>query len=240
MAADELPAPPEANSTGPSAIQKAIIKEERNAQKNSKDLANGESASSTRSALPGDSQDNSADTTGESDSAPSSDNEHVEIPLDTPSPTKEKVDPMEVVKESFQEISVTEDGDSDGYRTPRQGNGGSTFSNRSDHESPSPSVRRAQKAPTTSTAAWANIITTAVDHSDEHVTKSVQCQLVWRHKASTDFTHCHRMIRSLVFAAQNFGMAPPGVHRSNLRGSEQLDGSVFIRVCRLHCSDNVH
>lgn len=46
------------------------------------------------------------------------------------------------------------------------------------------------------------------------------------------------MIRSLVFAAQNFGMSPPGVHRSNLRGSEQLDGTVFVRV-RLHRRSNI-
>lgn len=38
------------------------------------------------------------------------------------------------------------------------------------------------------------------------------------------------MVRSLVFAAQNFGMAPAGVHRSGLRGSELLDGTIFIRV----------
>lgn len=39
-----------------------------------------------------------------------------------------------------------------------------------------------------------------------------------------------RMIRSLAFAAQNFGMTPPGVYRSGLQGSELLDGTVFIRV----------
>lgn len=38
------------------------------------------------------------------------------------------------------------------------------------------------------------------------------------------------MIRSLVFAAQNFGMAPPGAYRSALPGSDKMDGTIFIRV----------
>lgn len=38
------------------------------------------------------------------------------------------------------------------------------------------------------------------------------------------------MIRSLVFAAQNFGMAPPGAYRSALPGSDKMDGTIFVRV----------
>ena len=39
-----------------------------------------------------------------------------------------------------------------------------------------------------------------------------------------------RIVRSLAFAAQSFGMAPRGVYTSALPGSDLLDGSVFIRV----------
>ena len=39
-----------------------------------------------------------------------------------------------------------------------------------------------------------------------------------------------RMIRSLAFAAQNFGMAPPGVYTSSIRGTEIIDGTIFVRV----------
>lgn len=38
------------------------------------------------------------------------------------------------------------------------------------------------------------------------------------------------MVRSLVFASQNFGMAPPGAYRSALPGTEEMDGTIFIRV----------
>jgi hypothetical protein len=38
------------------------------------------------------------------------------------------------------------------------------------------------------------------------------------------------MIRSLVFAAQNYGLATPGVYRSALPGTDKMDGTIFIRV----------
>lgn len=178
MAADDLPAPPQAGSGGSGAIQRAILEQEKKAGESAHHPANGESTSTGSSARSSGRQGKSLDTARESPGPAFSDSDHVEIPLNTPPPANEEADPMAAVKDTFEEISVTEhsDGDSDGHRTPRQGNGRSTPANSSSSESPSslPQAARAARRMTSSAAAWTNIIAAAVDHSDEHVTKSVQ------------------------------------------------------------------
>ncbi|KAM0790323.1 hypothetical protein ACM66B_003208 [Microbotryomycetes sp. NB124-2] len=56
---------------------------------------------------------------------------------------------------------------------------------------------------------WSDIYSSAIDHPDEHVTK---------------------VIRSLAFAAQQFGRRPKGYLTSTLDGVSELDGTVFIRA----------
>ena len=41
------------------------------------------------------------------------------------------------------------------------------------------------------------------------------------------------MIRSLAFAAQHFGLTPPGVFTGALYGTDRMDGTIFVRV-RIH------
>lgn len=42
-----------------------------------------------------------------------------------------------------------------------------------------------------------------------------------------------RMIRSLAFAAQHFGLTPPGSWHCSLPGSHLLDGTAFVRAAGL-------
>lgn len=209
MAVDDLPSPPSEDATRPGAIARAIVKEEQKAKEEAAQstCAKGASEASSHTRL-----NHGADTaTTGSDKidAASTGDEQVEVSLNSPSPTEEKADPTEIVTESFEDIQVNDDSNTDGHRTPKQTNGHATFATDSTDSLQSDLKPSRHRQAATSTSAWSDIITAAVDHSDEHVTK---------------------MIRSLVFAAQHFGMAPAGVHRSGLRGSELLDGSVFIRL----------
>ncbi|GAA5989516.1 hypothetical protein JCM11641_005558 [Rhodosporidiobolus odoratus] len=63
--------------------------------------------------------------------------------------------------------------------------------------------------------AWMTVLRSAVDSGDEHVTK---------------------VIRSLFFAATHFGSSPKGMWQSSLRGTSELDGSVFIRAAGITLS----
>ncbi|GAA5955384.1 hypothetical protein JCM10213_002868 [Rhodosporidiobolus nylandii] len=56
---------------------------------------------------------------------------------------------------------------------------------------------------------WMRVLQSAVDHDDEHVTKAV---------------------RSLYFAATHFGASPKGMYPSSLPGTNEMDGSIFIRA----------
>ncbi|GAA5833564.1 hypothetical protein JCM3766R1_002575 [Sporobolomyces carnicolor] len=62
------------------------------------------------------------------------------------------------------------------------------------------------------TNPWMKVLHSAVDHDDEHVTKTV---------------------RSLYFAASHFDTSPPGYFTSSLPGSQTMDGSIFIRAAGL-------
>ncbi|GAA6022709.1 hypothetical protein JCM10207_008073 [Rhodosporidiobolus poonsookiae] len=59
---------------------------------------------------------------------------------------------------------------------------------------------------------WMVVLKSAVDHDDEHVTKTV---------------------RSLYFAAAHFGASPKGMFQSSLPGVNEMDGSIFIRAAGL-------
>lgn len=59
-----------------------------------------------------------------------------------------------------------------------------------------------------STNPWLKVLQSAVDHDDEHVTK---------------------VVRSLYWAATQFGASPRGMFTSSLPGSEDMDGTIFIR-----------
>jgi hypothetical protein len=81
---------------------------------------------------------------------------------------------------------------------------------------PSPAPPASPPSPTVTTHAvptsvnpWTAIIASAQDHPDEHLTK---------------------LVRSLVYASTLFGTAAPGIFRCALKGSDLLDGSVFIRA----------
>ncbi|GAA5907115.1 questin oxidase family protein [Sporobolomyces salmoneus] len=65
------------------------------------------------------------------------------------------------------------------------------------------------------TNPWMKVLQSAVDHDDEHVTKTV---------------------RSLYFAASHFDTSPPGYFTSSLPGSQTMDGSIFIRAAGLTLS----
>lgn len=58
------------------------------------------------------------------------------------------------------------------------------------------------------TNPWLKVLQSAVDHDDEHVTK---------------------VVRSLYWAATQFGASPKGMFTSSLPGSEDMDGTIFIR-----------
>ena len=58
------------------------------------------------------------------------------------------------------------------------------------------------------TNPWLKVLQSAVDHDDEHVTK---------------------VVRSLYWAATQFGASPRGMFTSSLPGSEDMDGTIFIR-----------
>ena len=62
------------------------------------------------------------------------------------------------------------------------------------------------------TNPWMKVLQSAVDHDDEHVTK---------------------VVRSLYWAATQFGASPRGMFTSSLPGSEDLDGTIFIRAAGL-------
>ncbi|KWU42821.1 hypothetical protein RHOSPDRAFT_20535, partial [Rhodotorula sp. JG-1b] len=58
------------------------------------------------------------------------------------------------------------------------------------------------------TNPWLKVLQSAIDHDDEHVTK---------------------VVRSLYWAATQFGASPRGMFTSSLPGSEDMDGTIFIR-----------
>ncbi|GAA5848834.1 hypothetical protein JCM8547_006362 [Rhodosporidiobolus lusitaniae] len=62
------------------------------------------------------------------------------------------------------------------------------------------------------TNPWMRVLDSAVDHDDEHVTK---------------------VVRSLYFAATHFGASPKGMYQSSLPGTNEMDGSIFIRAAGL-------
>lgn len=173
MAANELPCAPSKSSAGPGAIFQAITKEERKAKEQRTEVDVQKGGNFTLPEASDNSTKEANDSPMKSDGSASGD-DHVDIPLNTPPASDDKEDPMEVTQ-AFEEVSVTEDGDSEGHRTPRQSNG--TFSNQLSPRSQSPSNFRPERPATSSTAAWSDIVTAAVDHSDEHVTKSAQPSL---------------------------------------------------------------
>ncbi|GAA5872957.1 hypothetical protein JCM3774_004886 [Rhodotorula dairenensis] len=59
---------------------------------------------------------------------------------------------------------------------------------------------------------WMKVLQSAVDHDDEHVTK---------------------VVRSLYWAATQFGASPKGMFTSSLPGTEDMDGTIFIRAAGL-------
>lgn len=154
----------------------------------------------------------------------------VDVPLDSPADEERafQMSTTEAPEDDLGDVTHTSIGDEsrlDGARTPTMANGHGVLQ--------SEFLRRSQssKAQPSSSSVWASIIASAVDHSDEHVTKSVFDTM---RPLTTRLIHLfdHRMIRSLAFAAQHFGMSPPGVFRSSLPGTEIMDGSIFVRVGR--------
>ncbi|GAA6009671.1 hypothetical protein JCM11491_001054 [Sporobolomyces phaffii] len=65
------------------------------------------------------------------------------------------------------------------------------------------------------TNPWMKVLQSAVDHGDEHVTKTV---------------------RALYYAASHFDTSPPGYFTASLPGTHAMDGSVFIRAAGLTLS----
>ncbi|GAA5992840.1 hypothetical protein JCM10908_001366 [Rhodotorula pacifica] len=59
---------------------------------------------------------------------------------------------------------------------------------------------------------WMKVLQSAADHDDEHVTK---------------------VVRSLYWAATQFGASPKGMFTSSLPGTEDMDGTIFIRAAGL-------
>lgn len=55
---------------------------------------------------------------------------------------------------------------------------------------------------------WMKVLQSAADHDDEHVTK---------------------VVRALYWAATQFGSSPKGLFTSGLPGTEDMDGTIFIR-----------
>uniref|UniRef100_A0A0S1MKH1 Uncharacterized protein n=2 Tax=Phakopsora pachyrhizi TaxID=170000 RepID=A0A0S1MKH1_PHAPC len=56
---------------------------------------------------------------------------------------------------------------------------------------------------------WFKVLSSAARHPDEHTTK---------------------IVRTLEFSSRVYGSTPKGFYKSNLRGTEQLDSSIFLRA----------
>ncbi|GAA6044066.1 hypothetical protein JCM8097_005012 [Rhodosporidiobolus ruineniae] len=113
----------------------------------------------------------------------------------------------------------TQDAHNEGYidspLTPKaaEGSGGLPFSevrdSKVDEEGLEEALGREDLEGREGSNPWMRVLQSAVDHHDEHVTKAV---------------------RSLFFAATHFGASPRGMYQSSLPGTNEMDGSIFIRA----------
>lgn len=184
MGASDLPAPPTTNAAGPGAIERAIIAEQQKARRKNSDPTSKHSRNTSPSEAPAENENDKETVLQTSSNGTPNGDEHVDVPLDTPpASSEEQKHPMESVRESFEDVAVNDDGDSEGHRTPRQGNGHATFSTQLVQMLQEASSSRSDRQAASSAAAWSDITKAAVDHSDEHVTKSVQlllaCLSIW-------------------------------------------------------------
>lgn len=88
------------------------------------------------------------------------------------------------------------------------GSEGDSGSARFDKTPPSPVVAGGDDEGDACVNPWMKVLQSAVDHDDEHVTK---------------------VVRSLYWAATQFGASPKGMFTSSLPGTEDMDGTIFIR-----------
>jgi hypothetical protein len=155
MAATAFPCAPNAISADKGAIERGIEKEEEEKQKKAVETSSDGTADTKDGSV---SDEAVQDQTNGSGEAESNSETHVDVPLDSPVEAKE-TDPMH-------EVTLPPDEEEgDGHKTPTQSNGNG-FSRPS-----SPKRKQRQRQAASSSAAWSDIITSAIDHTDEHVTK---------------------------------------------------------------------
>lgn len=174
MSASPLPCAPNAVPAEEGAIQRGVDKAKTEATSKKQESSSRRSDNATAvSAANGNSDVAPPQIIEPEPSTPSMVKEngdgHVEVSLDTP-PSEEVADPMEDADKTSQYAQVVQDDDSEGFRTPTQSNGNSTaFASRSG--SPIPEMPHQERTASSSSASWSDIITAAIDHTDEHVTK---------------------------------------------------------------------
>lgn len=96
--------------------------------------------------------------------------EHVDVPLDTPT-KDESADPMDFTGQPLLQRKQSRDNEADGSSTPRQSNGHARFADFLPlHEHVVKNIPQGRVAQSSS-SSWADLITSATDHTDEHVTK---------------------------------------------------------------------
>lgn len=83
--------------------------------------------------------------------------------------------------------------------------------------------------PSRSDVAWPRMLASAVDHPDDHFAKVCTVSLLRAHEDEKLTKGEQQVIRSLSFAAANFGHSPKGLYHSALPGTELMDGSIFVR-----------
>lgn len=173
MAATDLPCAPTGSTVGPGAIERAIMVQERAELEGEakSDSSDGPIAGADSSPTKADADQDKRDALHRDVEVSSSEPGGVDVPLHSP-PTMEAKGDLDKVLNGFEDVSVTDEGDSDGHRTPRQSNGHASFGNSTGRPQQRTRPSRGRRQAASTHAAWSDILTAAVDHSDEHVTKS--------------------------------------------------------------------